>query len=511
MPVANSIFMYFIGNNSSTVTSGRIPENTTVTATGYLNQGDIPYYWWSTVSYNLNNGLPPPSPGLLYNPPAGDTSPGVNQTGNPYASTIDLVQLYNDNYNATTNPISPVFHILTVPSAVYQTYDVATNTSSSSSVGRYIASGQGFYASATGTGQTLTFKEDQKVSQQLPVSGGQPLLMALKTPIGNANNSANLHLQLTNNSGLITQTGFYFNSSYTDAFNSQHDALQLPGVPMTMDLSSFSTDGKRLSINEMADYSKGKRIKLFVNADTSGGYYFSIADINNVDTLFDILLIDKLKKDSVNIRKVKAYAFTISTNDTTTFGANRFELAIKPPKLPPYQLVSFTGEKVSTGVQLLWKTVNESISTGFTIQTQLADGTFSPLDSLQSNGSGSYSYIDNKPAKGINNYRLKQNDVNSSVTYSMVVAVSYDESNVLGVYPNPTKGAININLNQPKAGAGQYNLSIYDSMGNQVKHLSVSGSNWSEDVSGYLTGTYIIELTDNKGAFVGKTKFVKIQ
>jgi hypothetical protein len=212
-------------------------------------------------------------------------------------------------------------------------------------------------------------------------------------------------------------------------------------------------------------------------------------------------------KDSVDLRTTKTYDFTITTTDTTSFGARRFELAIEPGNLPTYQLLSFTGKKISTGILLNWKTINESNYTGFIIQKQ-SGSTFVTLDSLQSNGAGSYNYIDNHPAKGVNTYRLKQNGITGIITYSALVNVNYDNNGIFGVYPNPTKGPININVNLP---SNSYILTIYNTMGGLVKRLQLTGSNWTEDMSSYTTGTYIMELSDAKGNFIGKTKVVKVQ
>ena len=79
---------------------------------------------------------------------------------------------------------------------------------------------------------------------------------------------------------------------------------------------------------------------------------------------------------------------------------------------------------------------------------------------------------------------------------------------LLSIYPNPAKGPVNIVVNLP---SNTYNLNIYNSMGGLMKRLSLTGTNWTEDVSSYTTGTYILEVSDVKGNFVGKTKFVKVQ
>ena len=81
-------------------------------------------------------------------------------------------------------------------------------------------------------------------------------------------------------------------------------------------------------------------------------------------------MVDKVSKDSIDLRKTKTYSFTITTTDTTSFGANRFELALDLKDLPSYKLLSFTGQKENAGAELTWKTENESKYTGFILQKQ---------------------------------------------------------------------------------------------------------------------------------------------
>jgi hypothetical protein len=227
----------------------------------------------------------------------------------------------------------------------------------------------------------------------------------------------------------------------------------------------------------------------------------------NIDTVFNVYLVDKISKDSVDLRKTANYSFTITTTDTTSFGANRFELALDLKSLPPYSLLSFTGQKESAGAELTWKTTNESTYTGFILQKQ-SGSKFITIDSLQSNGSGDYSYLDSQPVKGVNTYRLEQIGITGAITYSATVNVDFDNGGILSIYPNPAKGPVNIVVNLP---SNTYNLNIYNSMGRLMKRLSLTGTNWTEDVSSYTTGTYILEVSDVKGNFVGKTKFVKVQ
>ena len=506
IPVGNSYLFYFVGAN--TLTTGAAtpagPASTTITAIGTLNQGVVKVKVWK-------NGSVYGSPNLSYTTGTGTGITGgveilgLNQIGNPYASTISLQQLYADN-NVGLNAINPNFYELDEKSKSYLTYNANLNISNNTRAGKYIASGQGFMAGATAANQTLTFRETQKIDTNLTNSAGTSpaLFMALKPTTANA--FAGLHLQLSKDSA-ITQTGIYFSAAWSDKYSGNQDAYDINGLSSPLLLSSFTSDGFRVSINLLGDYIGGKRVKLFVHGSVSGQYNLGLADIVRLDTIYNVLLVDNLLKDSVNLRKA-TYNFTINPADTTTFGANRFVMVIALKPLPPYKLLSFTGQKNSTNIQLAWKTTNEGYYTGFVLQRQ-AGALFTDIDSLQGNSSASYSYTDINPVKGINNYRLKQIDAAGNISYSAIVTVNTDtNAPVLSVYPNPVHDNITVTINLAPA---PYKITIYNSLGSPVKQASINSNSWTDNIANYNPGTYIVQVSDKKGKYIAMIKFVKVQ
>jgi len=481
----------------------------------------------------------------------GSSTQGLNQVGNPYASTILLSKLYSDNQALHSGNISPVFYELdpTVGLGTYLSYNASTfATSTSKRSSNYIVSGQGFWVQATGN-SVLTFAEDQKTSYPAITSTTTTtssttgtLLMDIPTTISNNDIGAKsfvqasapatppaappltpeqiaekalvgLHLQLSVDSNTYTQTGIYFNNKWTDTYNVNDDALDRDGATPKVFLSSYSSDNKRLSLNQLGDYIKGKRIKLYAGATSSGTYNISLADIANIDTdAYYVYLVDKKMNDSLDMVRYKSYAFNINNNDTTTYGANRFVLAIERRALPPYRLIKFGGQKVSEGVQLTWQTLNEGDYTGFALQKLTTGNNYTTLYSLQSNNAGSYTYTDDHPITGKNTYRLQQTDIDGNITYSSAVTVTYDSKSPNGsmsIYPNPSKSMITISL-ALNTNTTDYVADIYNTSGTIIAHQVVKANTWTQDISSYKLGVYIIEVKTNSGDLVGKSKFVKI-
>lgn len=525
VPVGNGFLLYFIGSSNPAVrttgSSSIAPDNTTITNVGYLNQQNVTVdLWYAPTGGTLGNSK------LSYSGAVtgflSTNFAGYNMVGNPYASTLDLKALYTDNYNATSNKISSNFYELTdtSPGQAYVVYS-ASGGNSGSLYSEYVVSGQGFMTVATATGQSLVFKEDQKVyNNTLTPTSTPPLDLSLRRPNAALKTDAviepdtlsGLHMMLQKDSVTYHECGIYYCKHCSDNYD-QFDAYDLDGISPLLYMSSYTADGVRTALNKMGDYIKGKSVKLFIKASTDGLYKLNLADIQNIDTsAYNVYLIDRKKNDSLDMVRYKSYAFNITIADTTTYGANRFVLNIERKPLPPYQLISFTGQKVNNGVQLNWKTYNEGNYTGFVLEKQTAGNQYTALDSLQSNGNSLYNYTDQKPVTGNNTYRLKQNDINGNITYSSPITIVYDPvsaGGIFSIYPNPSKELITITVSTNSSTAPNYFANIYNTSGALLVHRAINANSWTEDITSYSTGIYIIELKTTDGNLVGKSKFVK--
>lgn len=516
IPVGNSFLLYYVGSESSyTINSSRVPDAATVTATGYINQGAVPVTFWNTSSTQIP-----------YHTGTGGKLPGLNQVGNPYPSTISLDQVAADN-----PAISPQFWELDEPGGTYISYSVGGATSNARA-SKYIVSGQGFLVQALGTGETITFQEDQKVAYPsgfTTSSSPGALLLSIppSTAIANFDNAISyasatpqgaiapvltgLHLQITRDSITNTETGIYFSSKNSDAYTPGEDAIDLDGTNPKVYLSSYSSDGSRLCINQLTDYAKGKKINLYAAASTTGLYTISLADIANIDTNnYNLFLVDKKMNDSLDMARYKSYAFNINTTDTTTYGANRFALSIQHKPVPLYALLQFSGAKVNTGVSLFWQTLNAGNYTGFVLQKLDGNGNYNTLYTTRSDNNSNYNYVDQHPVIGNNVYRLQQTDINNNITYSAPVTILYSATSPNGnltVYPNPAKSIITVSLTTNVTASS---ADIYNTSGTLIKHEPINSNTFTEDISSYKLGIYIIELRTQNGDLAGQSKFIKV-
>jgi hypothetical protein len=598
IPAGNGYLLYYIHDNTSTSVSSALNSCST-TATGFINQGQIPWVMWGTTPYTSSLTLTTGT-GALY--------PGVTMVGNPYPSSIDLNQLYTDNVATNeifTSGTGEAFYELdpTTEQFVSYNYNGTVGLTSGSDASRYIASGQGFYVTVIKNGKQLYFNEDQKIPSTTVASvtnvpgtvlegfhvGGsgnttdnvslnnktanalllprtlntiysvatnnttsatnQAAKVSQKTPMALASllgagatdttkkkvkkydtipphdttttppppvapKIAGMHLKLVMDSLTYDECGLYFNTGWSDK-SDNNDAKDLDGTGGKVYLSSYSSDDLRTSINAMSDYAVagGKRVKLFVKFSASGLYKLQLADIANFKSAnYRVFLIDNMLKDSLDLTLYKSYNFNYvagTANDST-----RFVLAIEHKPVPHYALLSFSGAKSTDGVLLDWKTVNDGASITYVLQKLAANNTYVFLDSLQSDSSGAYSYIDEHPSLGTNTYRLQQTDVFGDITYSAPVTIGYNSTapnGGLNIYPNPAKSMITVTLTSSSTVAQVATADIYNTSGTLVAHRSVNSNSFTHDVSSYQLGIYIIELKNSTGLLIGKSKFVKVQ
>jgi hypothetical protein len=252
--------------------------------------------------------------------------------------------------------------------------------------------------------------------------------------------------------------------------------------------------------------------------------------MQGIPELFDIWLMDGLRKDSTDLRHTQGYSFNILKSNPASFGSNRFTLVIRQNPALGVQLLSFNATKAAAGATVVWKTVNEQNYTYFTIERSIDDGSnFNAIGSVKSSALGTYSFLDNAPLNGADKYRLKLEDLNGTVSYSNIVTLIYANPGEnlanISIYPNPTAGIINLQIGSAIndsqtvtasfASVATQNLSygikIINVTGTTVKTGVSSEANWHSDISTLLPGTYIIQVIDNNNnSLVGKGTFVKL-
>jgi hypothetical protein len=505
LPAGNGVLFFFRGGPTTVnpTSSVAIAQAATFTTTGYLNQGNITVKHWTKAT------------GLLFTNTIANTSiRGFNLVGNPYASSIDWdtfgTGITGNNISGTIyiyNPVSKTYAVyIKGNKGVGKGFPTGTNAN-------IIPSGQGFFVKATGTNPTLTFTEAAKVATKQVTSN----LLLSTAPVATEAEMQYLRVSVIKDSLNKEDALIFFKSNAKPEFVANEDAEYLKGNSI-VNISTQSSDKLALAINQTVFPKTGSTvIGLNVNVTTSGIYQLNLAEAKNIPELYDVWLKDAYKNDSLDIKHNPTYNFNVYTTDAASFGQKRFSLVIRANPAYAYRLLDFSATKAATNVTLAWKTENEANATYFTVERSVDGGkNFDILGSTRAVGQGNYSVVDAYPVKGVNQYRLKQEDANGLVTYSKIASVNFAEvsniviANTISVYPNPASAVVNVVVDKaPEVGA--YSITMVSSTGRLVKTVLASQPNWQGDVSTLLPGTYFVQVINEKDkSFVGRSTFLKL-
>jgi hypothetical protein len=190
---------------------------------------------------------------------------------------------------------------------------------------------------------------------------------------------------------------------------------------------------------------------------------------------------------------------------------------VSPPL--PVQLIDFQTEVIrSQKVNTTWEVALESKLSHYEIQRSKDGGLFETIGKViprneNATQSTSYSFIDQTPLFGNSFYRLKaiDRDGSAQVSPNRKVFIEKNNSEILGLAPNPVKNDLNIRFYSHKT--QKINLSIVNAVGQVLaqKAMQVSEGYYIEvfNLSNAASGKYFLVCTDDSGR-IKNLPFVKL-
>lgn len=317
-------------------------------------------------------------------------------------------------------------------------------------------------------------------------------------------------LQLKTDSINYDGIGLFFNKNWLAKFDTA-DGADLDGMTPNVYLSSYSADHIRLAINKMPNVDESMRIKLYVNATSTANQQLKVTDMANIAPKYNVYVIDHYRKDSLQLSLNNAYNFNINPTDTSSKGGNRLELVFKLNPEGAYKLLAFNGKISGRNLILNWTTKNEAAYTVFTIQKSMDGGkTFTDIGTVNSNGSGTYSFSDLNADNGLITYRLKQTILENETIYSDLIRFGFNaaNANTFYVFPNPATTYIQVNL--PKVLKGTAELRVINMAGKVLLKAAVNNNLPRLEIGPLIPGVYVIEVKDANQNVIGQSKFIKL-
>ena len=225
--------------------------------------------------------------------------PGFNLVGNPYPSTLDWDKV---TIPSTLGGAIWIFDPTVGSNGDYLYY--LKGASSGNTASQYIASGQGFFVQATGSGN-LSFDNTDRVHQ----SG-----LLFKNAVVNKM----LVLKVTGNS-ITTQTAIRFNTNATQGVDRLYDVSLMmtnsPEVPVLFTKSG----GSKMSINTLPAIKGNKTVPMWFRAGTDGEYSIKVSGMATFSSQTPLFLEDLQTGIVRNLRETPEYTFDYLSGSDYSF------------------------------------------------------------------------------------------------------------------------------------------------------------------------------------------------
>jgi hypothetical protein len=489
----NKAFALFVtghfGGSYATVGSGSIA--TTLSATGSLITG--------SKAFNFDYG---------------DNAEHIAMIGNPYASPVNFFNLTRSNVNDKFWVWDPSldgtggYVLLTGDGSGNYTPSIVSGYSGSAAAGTVyedIQSGQAIFVEATAAGAaSVTFEEADKVSTthvQVFRSGTQT--EKLRVNLLNAANPAAIKVI----DGVLVQ--------YSNSFSNSHATED--GIKLYNDRENLWVDanGKEYMIEGRKLIDNVDTVKLTTWALQQQTYRLEIIGSNFAnDANLSAFLKDKFlgTETAISLSGTTEYPFTV-TADAGSKATDRFMVVFRSNASLPVTLTNVKAYQQNSGINVEWTTQSEIGMLQYEVEKSANGTNFSKVNTTaaKSGTSNNYSFFDAAPNSGANYYRIKAISFNGEVKYSSIVVVRLNTKGTkVTLYPNPVKGD-NINLELTGLVKGNYNVSLFNQLGQQVlnRTISHSGTNATQTMNIGSIAAGVYELRLSNGETVVTQKLIK--
>ena len=170
----------------------------------------------------------------------------------------------------------------------------------------------------------------------------------------------------------------------------------------------------------------------------------------------------------------------------------------------PVELTALDAVKSGATVDLRWKTASETNNAQFVVERKRSEGQWSEIGAVEGAGTTetpqAYRFTDARPPFEADalTYRLKQVDLDGSVSYSKTITVkrAVEEVTLQAPFPNPVRRQATIQFAVPER--KKVTLRLYDVLGRRVKTLvdgQQDGRQQAQfNVSDLSSGVYFLRL-----------------
>ncbi len=205
-----------------------------------------------------------------------------------------------------------------------------------------------------------------------------------------------------------------------------------------------------------------------------------------------------------------------STHNNAELGTavvDNVSIIIHNPTSP--EIVNFSAKNINNQYALLdWTTSSETNSSYFDIERSTDTTNFQSIGKVTALGASAYAheyvFNDMRPFGGINYYRLKQVNQDSSFVYSKIVSATFNFSNII-IFPNPASSQIYIQNNFNFSKGDPLSIEIINSLGQVLlRQTGATGDIITLSLAPNIKNdVYIVKVINSSGSVQAKKIFVR--
>ncbi len=170
----------------------------------------------------------------------------------------------------------------------------------------------------------------------------------------------------------------------------------------------------------------------------------------------------------------------------------------------PLQLrdIQLSAAASDENVQLLWNTDGEDAIQHYSVEKRTSENEFHIIGNIQGSGAGAYRFYDITPSPGMNYYRIRAHEKGDKHLYSNVAVVNFRKLHQGDIIlnPNPSSGTTKIRFPE----SGKFQCALMDIKGQMVMQFAAYSQEFTLDISGLASGTYILRCTGTNRHFISR-------
>ncbi len=366
---------------------------------------------------------------------------------------------------------------------------------------------------ATGTGNALSLQNDLNVISQVTFTSGLLDLNNHNLNLG----STGLLMNESDSSRVIGPLGGQVISTAT---------LNAPTAVNPGNLGALITSAQNLGNTTI---SRGHAPQVIGGTGTSILRYFDIVPANDVNLNAGLRLqyfdpeLNGLHADSLQVwsssDNITWTNLGSSDRDTSLHyvdvtGINSFSrwtLSGSPSNPLPLTYLFFNASCSSGQINITWETAQQENTRVFEVERSGDGSQWQVIGSVPAAGNSAveneYSFADQDPLPGGNEYRIAEYDLTNQVNYTRVIRSTCGVGETCSVWPNPVANTAWVNISSSDKSKAA--LKLYDSKGalTLAKEVDLPAGNtqYNLDLSGLPKGTYELRVdwgTDHHSSLI---------